>query len=321
MGNWCSLCGSNTADANSTTTSSSISSLSSSSSTPGTTFFHSKTPNGKSSSGGYSQFTSVRTTNVSSKTCVNGGILPAANLKIYSFADMKAATNKFRSNMILGAGGFGAVFQGWINHETLAPSNSACRMKVAIKKLNSDGSQGFEQWQEDKELLLVYEFMQKGSLENHLFRRSATILSWDLRLKILKGAAQGLAFLHTTEREVIYRDFKASNILLDASDVYGFGVVLLEILTGLRAIDVNRPNKQQNLVDWKKPMLSQKKMLKSLMDARMEGQYSTKAALQAAQLALRCLENEPGKRPSMREVVEILEEIEAMEGKKPKDSK
>nr|GMC65914.1 probable serine/threonine-protein kinase PIX13 [Ipomoea batatas] len=223
-------------------------------------------------------------------------------------------------------------------------------------------------------MLLVYEFMQKGSLENHLFRSKmctddgGDAIQWDLRLKIAIGAARGLAFLHTSERQVIYRDMKTSNILLDGnynakiadfglaklgplegnshvttrvmgtygyaapeylatgylyvkSDVYGFGVVLLEILTGLRAIDGNRPNKQQNLVDWKKPMLSQKKMLKSLMDARMEGQYSTKAALQAAQLALRCLENEPGKRPSMREVVEILEEIEAMEGKKPKDSK
>lgn len=49
---------------------------------------------------------------------------------------------------------------------------------------------------------------------------SATILCWDLRLKILKGAAQGLAFLHTKEREVILRDFKASNILLDGVRFY-----------------------------------------------------------------------------------------------------
>lgn len=103
------------------------------------------------------------------------------------------------------------------------------------------------------------------------------------------------------------------------SDVYGFGVVLLELLTGLRALDTKRPNGEQNLVDWMKPMLSQKKKLKNIMDARIEGQYSTKAAQQAAQLALKCIEQEPKNRPSMKEVVEILEHIEAIK-EKPKKS-
>ncbi|CAN4105434.1 unnamed protein product [Withania somnifera] len=264
-------------------------------------------------------------------------------------------------------------------------------MVVAIKKLNSESMQGFEEWQaevnflgrlshpnlvkllgycwEDKELLLVYEFMPKGSLENHLFRRSTAIepLSWKLRLKIAIGAARGLAFLHSSEKQIIYRDFKASNILLDGSyhaklsdfglakvgpsagnshvttrvmgtygyaapeyiatghlyvksDVYGFGVVLLELLTGLRALDTKRPSGQHNLVDWVKPMLSNKSKLKSIMDARMEGQYSSKAATLAAQLAIKCLEGEPKKRPSMKEVVEVLEQVESIK-EKPKASK
>ncbi|KAL2531214.1 Protein kinase superfamily protein [Abeliophyllum distichum] len=258
---------------------------------------------------------------------------------------------------------------------------------------------------EDKELLLVYEFMQRGSLENHLFRSKNLIqklrearngkqdflmlifglvvhagsiaiehLSWDIRLKIAIGAARGLAFLHTSDKQVIFRDVKASNILLDGSslsiaiqnynakisdfglaklgpsegnshvttrvmgtygyaapeyvatghlyvksDVYGFGVVLLEILTGLRALDKNRPGGRHNLIDYAKPLLSQKRKLMSIMDARMEGQYSSKAALQTSQLTLRCLESEPKNRPSMKEVVEALEQIAAI--RKPKESK
>lgn len=104
------------------------------------------------------------------------------------------------------------------------------------------------------------------------------------------------------------------------SDVYGFGVVLLEMLTGLRALDTKRPSGQHNLVDYAKPLISHKRKLKTIMDARIEGQYSWKAALQAAQLSLRCLEPEPKKRPSMKEVVEILEQIEAIK-EKPKESK
>lgn len=340
-----------------------------------------------SSSTGHSRF-SVAT---SEDSCLNGEILPSPNLKTYSFADLKAATRNFKSDTVLGVGGFGTVFKGWVDEKTLMPTKVGNGMVVAIKKLNSESMQGFEEWQaevnflgrlshpnlvkllgycwEDKELLLVYEFMPKGSLENHLFRRSTAIepLSWELRLKIAIGAARGLAFLHSSEKQIIYRDFKASNILLDGSyhaklsdfglakvgpsagnshvttrvmgtygyaapeyiatghlyvksDVYGYGVVLLELLTGLRALDTKRPSGQHNLVDWMKPMLSHKRKLKSIMDVRMEGQYSSKAATLTAQLIIKCLEGEPKKRPSMKEVVEVLEQVESIK-EKPKASK
>lgn len=99
------------------------------------------------------------------------------------------------------------------------------------------------------------------------------------------------------------------------SDVYGFGVVLLEILTAMRALDTKRPTGQQNLVEWVKPFLSNKKKLKGIMDGRIEGQYSPKAAVQAAALSLKCLENDPKQRPSMKEVLESLEAIEAIQVK------
>ena len=68
---------------------------------------------------------------------------------------------------------------------------------------------------EDDHRLLVYEFMAKGSLEHHLFRRSCS-LSWTMRVAIALDVARGLSFLHGAERPIIYRDFKTSNILLDA---------------------------------------------------------------------------------------------------------
>lgn len=98
------------------------------------------------------------------------------------------------------------------------------------------------------------------------------------------------------------------------SDVYGFGVVLLEILTGLRALDSNRPSEKLNLVEWAKPFLSDRRKLSHLMDQRLEGQYPTKAALQAAQLTLKCIAGDPKSRPSMEEVVETLEQIESIKG-------
>lgn len=96
------------------------------------------------------------------------------------------------------------------------------------------------------------------------------------------------------------------------SDVYGFGVVLLEMLTGLRALDTKRPIGQHNLIEWAKPLLPHKRKLKTIMDPRIEDQYSSKASLQAAELTLNCLEQDPRKRPSMKEVVHALEQIEAV---------
>jgi len=97
------------------------------------------------------------------------------------------------------------------------------------------------------------------------------------------------------------------------SDVYGFGVVPLELLTGLRAQDLNRPSHQHNLVEWAKPYLSGASKLKSLMDQRIDGQYHTKAALRAARLAGKCLTGDPKSRPDMDGVVAALEDIEALQ--------
>ncbi|KDP36787.1 hypothetical protein JCGZ_08078 [Jatropha curcas] len=310
-------------------------------------------------------------------------------LKIYTLHELKSATRNFRPDTMLGEGGFGRVFKGWIDEKTFAPSKVGVGMAVAVKKSNPDSEQGLQEWQcevkflgkfshpnlvkllgycwEDRQFLLVYEYMPKGSLENHLFRRSAEPLSWEIRLKIAIEAAQGLAFLHTSEKTVIYRDFKTSNILLDGnynaklsdfglaklgpingnshvttrvmgtygyaapeyvatghlyvkSDVYGFGVVLLEMLTGLKALDTNRPNGKHNLVDWAKPSLSDKRKLKRIMDPRLEQQYPLKGAIHAAELIIKCLESEPKTRPSMEEVLETLLEINEIK-EKPRETK
>ncbi|BFG38935.1 hypothetical protein CerSpe_252090 [Prunus speciosa] len=345
------------------------------------------------------------------KSRTDGKILEISNLRVFSFAELKAATRNFSLDTMVGEGEYGRVFKGWVYEKTLAPSKAATwnfrpnrfvvgepevrrifrgqmdelapskvgiGSPVAIKKLNPGSAKGFQDWQsvvnflgklshpslvkllgycwEENDLLLVYEFMPRGSLENYIFRRTEP-LSWDSRLKIAIGAARGLAFLHTSEVQIIYRDFKTSNILLDEnynarisdfgvaelgpifveshvstrvvgtyayaapeyfgtghvttkSNVYCFGVVLLEILTGFRALDRCRPIEQQNLVEWAKPLLSHETKLKTIIDPGIEGQCSLKAALQTAQIILKCLKLDPKSRPSMKEVVEALEHVQ-----------
>uniref|UniRef100_A0A7N0TD71 non-specific serine/threonine protein kinase n=1 Tax=Kalanchoe fedtschenkoi TaxID=63787 RepID=A0A7N0TD71_KALFE len=309
-----------------------------------------------------------------------GEILQASNLKSFSFADLKLATRNFRPDSVLGEGGFGSVFKGWVDEQTLVASKPGTGMVIAVKRLNQESWQGHREWLaevnflgqlyhpnlvkllgfclEDEQRLLVYEFMPRGSLENHLFRRGSYFqpLSWNLRLKVAIGAAKGLAFLHSPDAKVIYRDFKTSNILLDAnynaklsdfglakdgptgdkshvstrvmgtygyaapeymatghltakSDVYSFGVVLLEMISGRRAVDKNRPSREVSLVEWAKPYLANKRKVFRVIDSRLEGQYTLDAAHKVAMLALRCLSTENKYRPSMDQVVKLLEEL------------
>ncbi|KAJ9673310.1 hypothetical protein PVL29_023104 [Vitis rotundifolia] len=312
------------------------------------------------------------------------GTIITPDLKMFTFAELKRATRNFMPRTMLGEGGFGRVFKGWVDEKTYAPTKVCVGIPVAVKKSNPESEQGLKEWQsevkflgkfshpnlvkllgyccEDKQFLLVYEYMHKGSLENHLFTLGAESLTWEIRLKIAIGAARGLAFLHTSEKTVIYRDFKSSNILLDGdynaklsdfgfaklgpsdgdshvttqivgtygyaapeyiatghlyvkSDVYGFGVVLLEMLTGKQALDINRPAGQQNLVEWTKPSLPNKRKLKKIMDPRLRDLYPLKAATQVAELILNCLESDPKKRPSMEEVLETLKRINEIKEK------
>lgn len=170
-----------------------------------------------------------------------GEILQSSNLKSFSFSEVKAATRNFRPDSVLGEGGFGSVFKGWIDENSYAPTKPGTGMVIAVKRLNQESYQGHREWLaevnylgqlhhpnlvkligyclEDEHRLLVYEFMPRGSLENHLFRRGSYFqpLSWNLRMKVALGAAKGVAFLHSAETKVIYRDFKTSNVLLDSN--------------------------------------------------------------------------------------------------------
>ncbi|CAJ1941719.1 unnamed protein product [Sphenostylis stenocarpa] len=311
-----------------------------------------------------------------------GQILDAPNYRVFTLAELRAATKCFRACSVIGEGGFGTVYKGLIRGEELT---------IAIKKWNPGSLQGFAEWQsevnflgrlshpnlvkllgfrrEDSELFLVYEFMHRGSLDNHLFGRGANVrpLSWDTRLKVMIGAATGLNFLHSMEMKIVHRDFKPSNILLDEtytaklsdfglaksftshdqthvttrvmgtggyaapeymatgrlkvkSDVYGFGIVLMEMLTGKKMFDISRLCKQKSLTDWLKSNLLNRGKIRSTMDAKLEGKYPTNLALQVAHLALRCIQTEPKVRPSMKEVVERLEQIEAA-NEKPADNR
>lgn len=113
-----------------------------------------------------------------------------------------------------------------------------------------------------------------------------------------------------------------SGHLTAKSDIYSFGVVLLEMLSGRRAIDKNRPQGEHNLVEWARPHLTHKRKIFRILDARLEGQYNLNSAQTIAALALECLSYEAKMRPTMDAVVAILQEVQdSGEAEKHQDPK
>ncbi|KAJ0487893.1 putative protein kinase RLK-Pelle-RLCK-VIIa-2 family [Helianthus annuus] len=194
-------------------------------------------PKKKSAVASHNSFPRISFTDLSSSTLSEdiSNSLAGSNLHVFTLAELKLITQSFSSSNFLGEGGFGPVHKGFVD-DKLRPGLKA--QPVAVKLLDLEGLQGHREWLteviflgelrhphlvkligyccEDEHRLLVYEYMPRGSLENQLFRRFSVSLPWSVRMKIALGAAKGLAFLHEAKKPVIYRDFKASNILLDS---------------------------------------------------------------------------------------------------------
>ncbi|KAK4859113.1 hypothetical protein QYF36_027044 [Acer negundo] len=253
---------------------------------------------------------------------------------VFTYQDLVAATNNFDSMRLIGKGGFGMVYKGYIER---------IDQVVAVKQLNRNGNQGSREF--FAEVLMLNLPPDKEPLD------------WTTRMKLAAGAAKGLEYLHdVADQQIIFRDFKASNILLDSefnpklsdfglaklgptegkdhvstrvmgtygycapeyaktgqltkmSDVYSFGVVFLELITGRSAIDQSKTTEEKNLIKWAKPLIMDKEKFTLMADPLLEGRYPLKGLYQALAVAAMCIQEEAVMRPNIGDVVTAIEYI------------
>ncbi|XP_037412233.1 G-type lectin S-receptor-like serine/threonine-protein kinase At2g19130 [Triticum dicoccoides] len=287
-----------------------------------------------------------------------------SGLTVFSNTQIKKATRNFLEK--LGEGGFGCVFKGTL------PGSSM----VAVKMLKDLG-QGEKQFRaevqtigmlqhinlvrlfgfcaEGSKRLLVYEYMENGSLSSHLFSKSSVKLIWELRYSIALGTARGLAYLHEECKDcIIHCDIKPDNVLLDAdlcpkvadfgmakllcrdfsralttmrgaigylapewisglpithkSDVYIYGMMLLEIISGRRNVEKIKEGKFTYFPIFAAVKVNEGDVM-CLTGYRLEGDADVEQLSRACRIACWCIQDAEDHRPMMGHVVRMLEGV------------
>ncbi|XP_060670419.1 probable LRR receptor-like serine/threonine-protein kinase At1g56140 [Ziziphus jujuba] len=282
----------------------------------------------------------------------------------FSYNELKMATNNFSSDNKLGEGGFGPVYKGTLRDGRV----------VAVKQLSETSHQGKNQFVTEiatisavqhrnlvklygccldgNNRLLVYEYMENKSLDQALLGNNSLNLNWSSRYSICLGIARGLAYLHEESRlQIVHRDVKASNILLDSdlipkisdfglarlndnekthistrvggtvgylapeyamhgyltdkTDVFAFGVVALEIVSGRANSDSNLDEEKTYLLGWAWNLYKEKKEVE-LVDSALLSEFNEQEVRRVIRVALLCTQSSPSLRPSMSRVVAML---------------
>ncbi|KAK6255640.1 hypothetical protein SCA6_016945 [Theobroma cacao] len=217
------------------------------------------------------------------------------NLRRFQFRELQIATHNFSSKNILGKGGFGNVYKGILQDGTI----------VAVKRLKDGNAAGGEiQFQTEVEMislavhrnllrlygfcitptekLLVYPYMSNGSVAS--------------RLKAVRGTVGHIA-----------PEYLSTGQSSEKTDVFGFGILLLELITGQRALEFGKAANQKGaMLDWVRK-IHQEKKLEGLVDKDLKSNYDRIELEEMVQVALLCTQYLPGHRPKMSEVVRMLE--------------
>ncbi|KAL6641786.1 hypothetical protein ACP70R_019967 [Stipagrostis hirtigluma subsp. patula] len=289
---------------------------------------------------------------------------------LFSCSDLAKITDAFSPERIVGKGGTGQVYRGCAEDgrelavKVLKSSDEVVTEFVSEIGILSSGEHknvislvGF--CLDGGNLMLVYEYMPRGSLEEMLHgdKQCKGVLGWPERFKVAVGVARALEFLHGggdgNDRPVIHRDVKSSNILVaddfepklcdfglalwaadaasqvtgddvagtfgylapeyfmhgkvsDKMDVYAFGVVLLELISGRKPVIAGGPKGQESLVVWASSVVQGGKLM-DLVDPSFPIAESDAGEVERMALAAAlCIRRAPQRRPSMSNVLKLL---------------
>uniref|UniRef100_A0A0E0LET8 non-specific serine/threonine protein kinase n=1 Tax=Oryza punctata TaxID=4537 RepID=A0A0E0LET8_ORYPU len=267
--------------------------------------------------------------------------LERGNLVAFRYSDVRRATKNFSEK--LGGGSFRSVYKGKM------PGDADTDIAIAVKKLEGLRSDmGDKQFRNEVRTIgtihhvnlrvLVYDYMPNGSLDKALFGKSsaAAVLSWGARYQIALGAARGLLALVAKVADfglakLVGRDFSRvlttvrgtigylapewiSGVPVTAkADVYSFGMVLLEIVSGRRNARCSSASADGGVCSEYFPLVAAKKVrhgeVARLLDERLDGEADMEELDRVCKVACWCVQDEEANRPTKEQVVQALEGV------------
>ncbi|KAK7269599.1 hypothetical protein RIF29_22332 [Crotalaria pallida] len=184
------------------------------------------------------------------------------------------------------------------------PLNWDTRMKIAL-----DAARGLAYLHEDSQPCVIHRDFKASNilLENNF---NAKVADFGLAKQAPEGRANYLSTRVMGTFGYVAPEYAMTGHLLVKSDVYSYGVVLLELLTGRKPVDMSQPNGQENLVTWARPILRDKDRLEELADPRLGGRYPKEDFVRVCTIAAACVAPEASQRPTMGEVVQSLKMVQ-----------
>ncbi|XP_009783681.1 receptor-like serine/threonine-protein kinase ALE2 [Nicotiana tabacum] len=178
------------------------------------------------------------------------------------------------------------------------------RMKIAL-----DAARGLAYLHEDSQPCVIHRDFKASNilLENNF---NAKVADFGLAKQAPEGQANYLSTRVMGTFGYVAPEYAMTGHLLVKSDVYSYGVVLLELLTGKKPVDMSQPSGQENLVTWARPILRDKDRLEELADLRLEGKYPKEDFVRVCTIAAACVAPEASQRPTMGEVVQSLKMVQ-----------
>ncbi|KAL7172010.1 hypothetical protein ACSBR2_031661 [Camellia fascicularis] len=178
------------------------------------------------------------------------------------------------------------------------------RMKIAL-----DAARGLAYLHEDSQPCVIHRDFKASNilLENNFH---AKVADFGLAKHAPEGRADFLSTRVMGTFGYVAPEYAMTGHLLVKSDVYSYGVVLLELLTGRKPVDMSQPSGQENLVTWARPILRDKDWLEELADPKLGGKYTKEDFVRVCTIAAACVAPEASQRPTMGEVVQSLKMVQ-----------